>query len=116
MRIKELFKIVLISLIISACSIFVYDKFFATKIVTFDLQGYIATLRQLYLTKQLDDTELRKRIDRIEEIVMNTPRRKVIITSDVILGGDRVENLTPELKGFTKKTEVPETEGKQTAK
>lgn len=112
-KLGEVIKITLISLVVSVCSILVYDKFFATKIVTFDLKGYIATLRDLYLTKQIDDSELKRKIDKIEEIVDKTPKRKVIITSDVILGGDRVENLTPELKGYsTKKTEIPETQSK----
>lgn len=112
-KLREVIKIILISLVVSVCSILVYDKFFATKIVTFDLKGYVAVLRDLYLTKQIDEAELKKRIDKIEEIVVKTPKRKVIITSDVILGGDRVENLTPELKGYsTKKTEIPETQSK----
>lgn len=113
MKLKEIIKIILISSVVSICSILVYDKFFATKIVTFDLKGYIAVLRELYLTKQIDEAELKKRIDRIEEVVTKTPKRKVIITSDVILGGDRVENITPELKGYpAKKTEIPEPQGK----
>lgn len=88
---------IIISLIISTGSIFIYDRFFAQKIVTFDLQGYVATLRDLYLAKQIDDAELKRRIDKIEEVVLKTPKNKIIITSDVILGGDRVENLTPKI-------------------
>lgn len=110
---REFIKIALISVVVSICSILIYDKFFATKIVTFNLKGYVAVLRDLYLTKQIDEAELKKRIDKIEEIVTKTPKRKVIITSDVILGGDRVENITPELKEYsTKKTEIPEPQGK----
>ncbi|MDI1472930.1 hypothetical protein QI155_10345 [Thermodesulfovibrio sp. 1176] len=113
MKIGEVIKIALISLVVSACSLLAYDKFFATKIVTFDLKGYIAVLRDLYLTKQIDEAELKKRIDKIEEVVAKTPKRKIIITSDVILGGDRVENLTPEFKGYpTKKAEIPEPQSK----
>lgn len=95
MKTKQWLLVVLISLICSFSSIFIYDKFFAQKIVTFDLKGYIAVIRDLYLTKQIDEVELRKRIDKIEEIVVKTPKNKIIITSDVLLGGDRVENITP---------------------
>lgn len=97
---KQLLVNVLVSVVISVCSVFIYDRFFSQKIVTFDLKGYVAVLRDLYLAKQIDDNELRRRIDYIEHIVKNTPKRKVIITSDVILGGDRVENLTPEISKF----------------
>lgn len=98
MNLKHLLFSAIVSLIISACSIFVYDRFFSQKIVTFDLKGYVAVLRDLYLAKQIDDEELRRRIDYIERIVNSTPKRKIIITSDVVLGGDRVENLTPDIK------------------
>lgn len=98
MKWKQLLIGAMVSLTISVVSIFAYDKLFSQKIVTFDLKGYIAVLRDLYLAKQIDDEELRRRIDHIEQVVKNTPKRKIIITSDVILGGDRVENLTPEIK------------------
>lgn len=97
MKLKQVLLTAVISAVVSVCSIFVYDRFFSQKIVTFDLKGYVATLQQLYLTKQIDDAELKKRIDEIEKIVLTTPKRKVIITSDVILGGERVENLTPKI-------------------
>ncbi|WP_051345912.1 hypothetical protein [Thermodesulfovibrio yellowstonii] len=85
----------LISVVVSAASIFVYDHFFAQKIVIFDLKGYVATLRDLYLAGKINDEELKKGIDEIEKVVNSTPKRKVIITSDVVLGGNRVENITP---------------------
>lgn len=117
MKLKQILSVVLISAVVSACSIFIYDRFFSQKIVTFDLQGYVATLRDLYLSKQIDDSELRKRIDKIEEIVNSTPKRKVIITSDVILGGDRVENLTPKVGvSVQTKTTKPESQGDGTSK
>lgn len=117
MKLKEAFAVALISAVVSVCSLFVYDRFFSQKIVTFDLQGYIATLRDMYVSKQIDDAELRKRIDVIEQIVKSTPKRKVIITSDVILGGDRVENLTPSIgTAVQKKAAVPETPGSGTSK
>ena len=103
MNVKNLLLNIAISAVISIACIFVYDKFFSQKIVTFDLKGYIATLRDLYLAKQIDDDELRKRIDDIEHVVNQTPKRKIIITSDVILGGDRIENLTPKIENKPKK-------------
>lgn len=98
MKLKQILITVLISLMISSGTVLVYDKFFSQKIVTFDLKGYIATLRDLYLTGQIDDKELQSKIDVIEAVVNSTPKRNVIITSDVILGGDRVKNLTPKIE------------------
>ncbi|WP_353684384.1 hypothetical protein V4D30_00950 [Thermodesulfovibrio sp. 3907-1M] len=102
MRLKQILVTVLISLVVSSGVVFVYDQFFSQKIVTFDLKGYVATLRDLYVTGQIDDKELQRRIDVVEAIVNSTPKRNVIITSDVILGGDRVKNLTPKIETRTK--------------
>lgn len=113
-KLKEFLTIVVVSLVTSAVTVFVYDSFFSQKVVTFDLKGYITTIRDLYISKQIDDAELRRRIDLIEEIVKSTPRRKVIITSDVILGGDRVENLTPRVSSSERKTETFGTEQHRT--
>ena len=99
MKFKQIILTVLISLIVSAGSIFVYDQFFAQKIIMFDLKGYIATLRDLYIAGKINDKQLQSAIDRIEVVVNSQPKREVIITSDVILGKGRVRDVTPQLIG-----------------
>lgn len=98
MTLKQILTVALISAVVSAGTLCVYDHFFAQKIVIFDLKGYVATLRDLYLAKKISDEELRKQFDYIEHIVNSVPKRKVIITSDVVLGQDRVEDVTPKLR------------------
>jgi len=98
-KFKQIILTVLISLIVSAGSIFVYDQFFAQKIIMFDLKGYIATLRDLYIAGKINDKQLQSAIDRIEVVVNSQPKREVIITSDVILGKGRVRDVTPQLIG-----------------
>jgi len=98
MKIKQILITALISLVVSTGCITVYDQFFAQKIIMFDLKGYVATLRDMYVAGKLDDKQLQAAIDRIETIVNNQPKRKIIITSDVLLGGGaRVEDITPKL-------------------
>ena len=97
-KFKHFVLVVLISLIVNIAGLYIYDKFFAQKIVTFDLKGYIEALRILYVNGKIDDNEVKRRIDYLEEIVNSTPKRKVIITSDVILGRGRVETIGPEIK------------------
>lgn len=100
MNIKQIIITVLISAVVSSGCIFVYDKFFAQKIIMFDLKGYVATLRDLYVAGKMNDEQLKRAIDRIEAIVNSQPKRKIIITSDVLLGGgDRVEDITPKIAG-----------------
>jgi hypothetical protein len=99
MKVKHILITALISLVISAGSIFVYDQFFAQKIIMLDLKGYVATLRDLYIAGKIDDKQLQSAIDRIEVVINNQPKREVIITSDVILGKGRVKDVTPQLIG-----------------
>jgi hypothetical protein len=98
MKVKHILITALISFVISAGSIFGYDQFFAQKIIMFDLKGYIATLRDLYIAGKIDDKQLQSAIDRIEVVVNSQPKRKIIITSDVLLGENRVENITPKFE------------------
>ena len=98
MKVKHILITVLISIVISAGSVFVYDQFFAQKIIMLDLKGYVATLRDLYIAGKIDDKQLQSAIDRIEVVVNSQPKRKIIITSDVLLGGNRVENITPKFE------------------
>ena len=98
MKVKHILITVLISIVISAGSVFVYDQFFAQKIIMLDLKGYVATLRDLYIAGKIDDKQLQSAIDRIEVVVNSQPKRKIIITSDVLLGENRVENITPKFE------------------
>jgi len=98
---KRLLLNIIISLVVSSAVVFTYDHFFAQKVVVFDIKGYIEQLRDLYLAKKIDDAELKRRIDMIEVMVNNTPKRKVIIMGDVVIGRDRVEKL--EIEGGAKK-------------
>ncbi|MEW6715538.1 MAG: hypothetical protein AB1306_10670 [Nitrospirota bacterium] len=45
---------ILISLLVSLASIFVYDRFFVQKIVAVDIKGYIAEQRDLYISGKLE--------------------------------------------------------------
>lgn len=70
MKLKQILITALISLVVSSGVVLVYDQFFSQKIVTFDLKGYVATLRDLYVTGQIDDKELQRRIDVIRNYNM----------------------------------------------
>lgn len=90
---KRLILNIIVSLVVSSAVVFAYDHFFAQKVVVFDFKGYIEELRDLYLAKKIDDAELKRRIDLVEAMVNSTPKRKVIIMGDAVLGKDRVEKL-----------------------
>lgn len=75
----------LISLLISLASIFIYDRFFVQKIVAVDVKGYIAEQRDLYLSGKINEEQLKANIDRLEKVVTSIPRSKVVIMGDAVI-------------------------------
>lgn len=74
-----------ISLLISLASIFIYDRFFVQKIVAVDVKGYIAEQRDLYLSGKINDEQLKANIDRMEKVVGDIPKNKVVIMGDAVI-------------------------------
>jgi hypothetical protein len=77
--------VVIISLLMSVLSVFLYDKFFAQKIIAVDMKGYIARQRDLYMEGKLTDEQFRAGVDRLEEAVKSIPENRVAIMADVVL-------------------------------
>ena len=77
--------VIIVSLLISVLSVFSYDRFFAQKIISVDMKGYIARQRDLYLEGKLTDEQFRANIDKLEEAIKNIPANRVAIMGDVVL-------------------------------
>ena len=77
--------VVIISLLISVLSVFLYDRFFAQKIIALDMKGYIAKQRDLYMEGKLTDEQFRANVDKLEEAVKSIPANRVAIMGDVVL-------------------------------
>ena len=75
----------LISVLMSAGSVFVYDRYFAQKIIAVDVKGYIVRQRDLYLQGKLTDEQFRANIDKLEAAVKNIPKNRVAIMGDAVI-------------------------------
>lgn len=76
---------VVISILCSVLSIFVYDRFFAQKVVAFDMKGFIAEQRDLYFAGKLTDEQFRANLDNIEAMIKKVPRRNVVLMGDAVI-------------------------------
>lgn len=85
----------LISLLISFAAIFIYDRFFVQKIVAVDVKGYIAEQRDLYLSGRINEEQLKANIDRIENVVGDIPKNKVVIMGDAVIKNAEVKLPAP---------------------
>lgn len=86
---------IFISLASTILGIFIYDRFFVPKIAVFDLPGYVIGLRNLYLSKQISDEELRRKIDEAISIVQAHTPNYVVFSSDVVLGRNKKIKVIP---------------------
>jgi hypothetical protein len=76
---------VLVSLLSSFGSVYLYDRFLAQKVVAVDLQGFLAKQKRSYLRGDIDDAELKKRMDRLEQLVESLPKRYAVVLGDVVV-------------------------------
>ncbi len=79
------FYAVVVSVTISFGSVYLYDRFLAQKVVAVDLQGFLVKQKGLYLQGDIDDAELKKRLDRLEQLVETIPKRYAVILGDVVV-------------------------------
>ncbi len=74
-----------ISALVCAASLFIYDGFFALKIATLDVKGYVSEQRELYFAGKISDDQLRENLEKLRAIVRSQPRNVVILTEDVVV-------------------------------
>ena len=83
----------LVSLFTSAGSVYIYDHYYAQKVVSLDIKGYIANQRDLYLAGKIDGKQFRANIDKLEAVVKSIPKNRVVIMGDAVVKGAKVEKL-----------------------
>ncbi len=83
----------LASMLVSASSVYVYDRFYAQKIVAVDIKGYIATQRDLYLSGKETGKEFRANIDKLAAAVKGIPKNRVAIMGDAVIKNAKIEKL-----------------------
>jgi hypothetical protein len=74
-------------------SVCLYDRFIAQKIVAVDLQEFLAEQKGSYLRGEIDDAELKRRMDNLELFVTAIPERYAVVLGDVVVRN--VEGIKP---------------------
>ena len=85
--------IILLMVISSAGSIFVYDRYYAQKLTAFDLQGYLLKQRIAMQNNQLTEKQLGDNLDALKVKLDNIPSNQAVITADVVLRNIQTINL-----------------------
>lgn len=86
----------LISLAASAATLFAYDRWYVQKIVAVDMKGYITLQRYKYKDGKINDEDLRKSFDRLEQMMNSIPKNRVVIMADTAIRNAEVFKLGHE--------------------
>lgn len=86
----------LISLTASAATLVAYDRWFVQKIVAVDMNGFITLQRYKYKDGKINDEDLRKAFDRLEQMMNAIPKNRVVIMADTAIRNAEVFKLGHE--------------------
>ncbi len=83
----------IISAFLSILSVLVYDRYYATKIVTVDVRGFMEEQKKLYLAGAIGDEQLKEGIEELQAAISGVPSNKVILMGEVVVRN--AESLIP---------------------
>ena len=87
-------EVVLIALVVAGVSLFAYDRWFAPRVVAFDLKGYLRTQQALLANGEITEAQWQQRLDLLEQVFRAQPPNRTILLKEVVLKNGR----EPELR------------------
>ena len=87
-------EVVLITLVVAGITLFAYDRWFAPRVVAFDLKGYLRTQKALLANGEITEAQWQQGLDRLEQVFREQPPNHTILLKEVVLKNDR----EPELR------------------
>ena len=87
-------EVVLIALVVAGVSLFAYDRWFAPRVVAFDLKGYLRTQQALLANGEITEAQWQQGLDRLEQVFREQPPNRTILLKEVVLKNGR----EPELR------------------
>jgi hypothetical protein len=77
----------------STASIMIYDRYYAQKLVAFDLQEYLTKQRMALQNNQITEKQIGENLDVLKAKLDNMPKNQAVITADVVLRNIQFLNL-----------------------
>ena len=87
-------EVVLITLVVAGITLFAYDRWFAPRVVAFDLKGYLRTQKALLANGEITEAQWQQGLDRLEQVFRAQPPNRTILLKEVVLKNGR----EPELR------------------
>ena len=87
-------EVLLIALAVTCIALFAYDRWFAPRMVAFDLKGYLRTQQALLASGEITEAQWQQGLDRLEQVFRAQPPNHTILLKEVVLKNGR----EPELR------------------
>jgi hypothetical protein len=84
-RVLPVIYAILLNLIVSATTVFIYDQYFAQKVVVFDRNGYRDQQKKLFFAGKITEEELFMSLDRVEELMRRENANTVILNAEAVI-------------------------------
>ena len=82
---KSFLLIVLVNIIMSSASLYVYDRYFAQKVVAFDIKGYIAEQKRLFYKGKITEDELLGGLDKVDAFLTKESKNTLILNGEAVI-------------------------------
>ena len=87
-------EVLLIALAVTCITLFAYDRWFAPRVVAFELKGYLRTQKALLARGEITEAQWQQGLDRLEQVFREQPPNHTILLKEVVLKNGR----EPELR------------------
>ena len=87
-------EVLLIALAVTCIALFAYDRWFAPRMVAFDLKGYLRTQQALLASGEITEAQWQQGLDRLEQVFRAQPPNRTILLKEAVLKNGR----EPELR------------------
>ena len=87
-------EVLLIALAVTCITLFAYDRWFAPRVVAFELKGYLRTQKALLANGEITEAQWQQGLDRLEQVFREQPPNRTILLKEVVLKNGR----EPELR------------------
>ncbi len=77
--------VLLLNVLVSSVSVYVYDRFFSLKVVAFDVRGYMAGQKKLFYEGKITEEELLGGLDRLDAILKQENKNTLILNGDAVI-------------------------------
>ena len=77
--------LLIMNTVVSAVSVYIYDRYFAQKVVVIDIRSYMMDRKNMFLTGKISEKQFTESVDNIEKTLQKTNKRTVVLLGDAVV-------------------------------